>query len=111
MSESQSHKIAKKKAAGKNGETEVPLPGGKFLDAANKDTASEIERSGTKIGLDKAVQRLKLSKKPKKVLQVPQKDLNKAADALRRGRTGGTAKNMSGTNSIKVNKPRSKPKK
>src|SRR5229473_4233941 len=52
MSESSSHRRAKNQAAGKNGQTEVPLPGGRRLDARTPTgRAIEIERRGTTVGL------------------------------------------------------------
>ena len=48
MSESSRHKRAKSKAAGRQGITEKPLPGGRRLDAASKKRATEVERSGKK---------------------------------------------------------------
>jgi len=59
--------------------------------------AIEIERSGTLAGLEKAAKRLKDSGKPQKVLQVPQKDMAKAAKAMQNVGISGTVKNMSGT--------------
>ena len=97
MSETQSHKRAKRKAAGKLGETEVPLKGNRRLDAASKEKAYEIERSGNMEALEKAAQRLKASRKPQKVLQVPQKDMTNAAQAMKNAGIGGTVKNMGGT--------------
>ena len=105
MAESQSHKRAKAKAAGKSGTTEKPLPGNRRLDAATKIRATEIERSGTTEGLKKAAQRLKSSRKPQKVLQVPQKDMDAAAQAMKKVGIGGTVKNMAGTKSRSVRKP------
>ena len=105
MSETFSHKKAKKKAAGKSGKTEVPLKGKRRLDAASKLKATEIERSGNMYGLEKAARRLKASRKLQKVLQVPQKDMPKAVQAMKNVGVGGTVKNMSGT------KRRSVPKK
>jgi len=99
MAESESHKRAKNKAAGKKGETEVPLPGGGRLDAKTEKTATEVERSGSNAGLKKAAQRLKDSGKPRRVLVVPQKDMPKAAKAMQEIRTSGTVKNMGGTKS------------
>jgi len=96
MSESQSHKRAKAKAAGESGSTEVPL-GVKRLDAATAKRAVEVERSGTAEGLEKAASRLRASNKPQKVLQVPQKDMSQAADAMRKKGVSGTVKNMGGT--------------
>ena len=105
MGETSSHKRAKAKAAGKSGKTEVPLKGNRRLDAVSKVKATEVERSGTMAGLEKAAQRLKASRKRQKVLQVPQKDMDRASQAMRKVRVGGTVKNMSGT------KRRSIPKK
>lgn len=105
MSETSSHERAKSKAAGKSGKTEVPLKGKRRLNAASKRKATEIERSGNMDGLDKAARRLKASRKPQKVLQVPQKDICKAVQAMKNVGVGGTVKNMSGT------KRRSVPKK
>ncbi len=99
MSKSPSHKRAQSKATGKGGRTEVKLRGGKRLDALTKSgkKATEVERSGTSAGLEKAVQRLKMRKTKQKVLQVPQKDMAKAVQAMKKKGVKGTVKNMSGT--------------
>ena len=98
MAESESHRRAKSKAAGKDGQTERPLPRGRRLDALSKGgRATEVERSGNPGLLVKAAARLKVSGAPQRVLQVPQKDMTKAAAAMRSVDTGGTVKNMSGT--------------
>ena len=97
MSESSAHKRAKAKAAGAKGKTEVPIKGKRRLDATTKNKATEIERSGSMQGLFKAVRRLKISHKPQKVLQVPQKDMSKAAKAMQEVGVKGTVKNMGGT--------------
>lgn len=97
MPETSSHKRAKSKAAGKSGKTEVPLKGNRRLDATSKRKATEIERSGKLDGLVKAARRLKASQKPQKILQVPQKDIPKAVQAMKNVGVGGTVKNMSGT--------------
>jgi len=97
MAESKSHKNAKSKAAGKSGKTEVPLSRGRRLDAATPKKATEIERGGSNSALEKAARRLKASGKPQKVLQVPQKDMDKAAEAMRAIGVKGTVKNMGGT--------------
>lgn len=96
MSKSNSHKSAQSKAAGKNGQTEYKLKNGQKLDAitSNKKRATEVERCGN---LTEAVKRLKLSGADQKVLQVPQKDMNKAATAMKEVGVKGTIKNMSGT--------------
>ena len=97
MSETTSHKRAKARAAGKQGKTEVPLKGGRRLDAASPRTATEVERSGNRRSLDAAARRLKASGKPRKVLQVPQPNMSKASQAMKGQRVKGTVKNMGGT--------------
>ena len=97
MGKSQSHKRAQAKAAGKSGRTEVPLKGGRRLDAATAHKAIEVERSGDRKLLEKAAQRLKASGKPQKILQVPQKDMSEATDAMKSTKVKGTVKNMGGT--------------
>ncbi len=96
MPETESHKRAKKKAAGKKGQTEKLLKGGGRLDAVTPGRATEVERSGSKSALRKAARRLKKSRKKQKVLQVPQKDMKKASEAMREEGVSGTVKNMSG---------------
>ena len=80
MPETPSHRRAKNKAAGPGGQTEVPLPGGKRLDARTQGggRATEVERSGSAQGLEAAASRLKQTRAPQKVLQVPQKDMDAA---------------------------------
>lgn len=97
MAETPSYKRAKGAAAGRRGKTEVPLSRGRRLDAATANKATEVERSGSQSGLEKAAHRLKASGKPQKVLQVPQKDMPKAAKAMKKVGTKGTVKSMSGT--------------
>lgn len=99
MSESQSHKRAKAKAPGK---TEVPISLNRRLDSATKKTATEIERNSQNLG--KAVDRLKDSRRSRKVLQVHQKDMSNATKAMRQKGVGGTVKNLSGTKRISVHK-------
>ena len=104
MSETPAHRRAKNRAAGRGGKTEVPLRGGKRLDALTKGggRATEVERSGTAAGLLKAAKRLNQSGAKQKVLQVPQKDMPKATVAMRKVGTTGTVKNMGGTKSKSV---------
>lgn len=97
MSETPSHRRAKNKAAGRTGRTEATLKSGKRLDARTNKRATEVERSGTSAGLGKAAKRLKESRAPQKVLQVPQKDMSKAAQAMKEAGVAGTVKNMGGT--------------
>lgn len=104
MAESDSHRRAKSKAAGRAGQTEAPLRGNRRLDALTPRKAIEIERSGTMAALEKAAKRLKDSGKPQKVLQVPQKDMAKAAKAIQNVGISGTVKNMGGTKRRSVKK-------
>ena len=92
----------------RRGRTEVPLPGGKRLDARTQGggRATEVERSGSSQGLEAAARRLKQSGAPQKVLQVPQKDMGAAAQAMRKVRVGGTVKNMGGTKRRSVPRPK-----
>jgi len=106
MSEGKSHKAAKSRAAGRSGRIEVPLSGGRRLDAATLKRATEVERSGNQKALEKAAGRLKSSGKPQRVLQVPEKDMGKAGKAMRRRGVSGTVKNMGGTKSRSVPKKR-----
>ncbi len=108
ISETPSHRRAKNKAAGLGGQTEVPLPGGKRLDARTQGggRATEVERSGSTQGLAAAARRLKQSGAKQKVLQVPQKDMDAAAQAMRKVGLGGTVKNMSGTKRRHVPPPK-----
>jgi len=100
MAESQSHKQAKKKAPG---ESEVKIPGKRRLDSATSKTATEIERNVPNI--PKAVERLKDSGRPRKVLQVPQHLMTDAVKEMKKQGVPGTVKNLSST------KRRSIPKK
>lgn len=104
MSETEAHKRAKAKAAGKGGKTEVPQRGGKRLDALTKGggRATEVERSGSSVGLGKAAKRLGKSGAKQKVLQVPQKDMGKAGEAMKKAGISGTIKNMGGTKTKRV---------
>ena len=94
MAESQTHKKAKAQAAGKQGKTEVPIKGNRRLDAITKSKATEIERSGNMQSLSKAARRLQVSHKTQKVLQVPQKDMSKAAQAMQKVGVKGTVKSI-----------------
>ncbi len=108
MAESESHKRAKSKAAGKKGKTEAPLPGKRKLDAltAGGKHATEIERGGTPALLEKAARRLKGSEAPKKTLKVPQKDMEAAAAAMRAAGVSGKVENLGGTKSRNVRAPK-----
>ena len=99
MSETQSHKRAKSKAPGKS---EVPISKNRRLDSATNQTATEIERNRQNI--PKAVDRLKDSGRPRRVLQVPQKDMKEAAKVMRQRGVGGTVKNLSSTKRMSISK-------
>lgn len=96
MPEKSSHKSAKSKAAGKAGRKEVIIKGGRRIDVMTKSKAVEVERGGT-TQLVKAAQRLKASRKPQKVLEVPTKSMSKAREAMRKVGVSGTVRNISGT--------------
>jgi len=108
LSETNSHKKAKLRAAGRGGRTEVPISGGRRLDALTKNggRATEVERGGTAKRLSKAISRLKASGAKQKVLQVPQKDMSLARSKMRQAGMTGTVKNMSGTKKTRVRKRR-----
>jgi len=99
MPESGTHKRAKAQAPGK---TEVPISKGRRVDSATSQTATEIERNPQNI--PKAVGRLRDSGRPRRVLQVPQHLMPKAAEVMRNKDVGGTVKNISGTKRISVSK-------
>ena len=67
------------------------------MDAATLKRATEVERSGTTQGLYKAAKRLKSSGKNQRVLQVSEKDMSKAAEAMKKAKVRGTGKNMQGS--------------
>jgi hypothetical protein len=101
MPESESHKKAKRQAPGT---PEVPIKGGQRLDSRSPQTATEIERNPGEQSLEKAARRLKNSGAPRKVLVVPQANMDKAAEAMRKVGTSGTVKNLSGTKRRSVRK-------
>lgn len=102
----ESHKRAQRKAAGKNGRREVPLNSGKKLDALSPSgRATEVERGHTRSRLDLAAQRLKEAKRQgakQATLRVPQSDMRKATEAMRRKNVTGTVSNLGGTQSRRV---------
>ena len=78
MSESRSHKKGKGNAA----RTEVPIPGGRRLDAIRGRSAIEVERGGTPQKIDQALSRLKTQINKNKILRVPQKDMDMATQRV-----------------------------
>ena len=109
MAETDTHKRAKNQAAGSRGRAEVPLPGGQRLDALSQGggrRATEVERSGTRAGLNAAARRLRKSGAAQKVLQVPQMDMDAAARAMRDAGIGGALRNMGNTKRRRVRRPK-----
>lgn len=106
MPESQSHKRAKGRAVGARGKTEVPLKGGRRLDAATHKKAVEVEKSGERTRLEEAARRLRDSRKQQKILQVPTWDMEKAVEAMQKVGVSGTVKNLSGSRRCSVKKSR-----
>ncbi len=104
MGESSSHKQAKARAAGPNGQTEVPLSRGRRLDAlsASGHKATEVERSGDLSALRKEAGRLEASGAKQKVLAVPQPDMSKAVEAMKSKNVRGTVSNIGGTQKKRV---------
>jgi len=102
MAEKQTHKEAKAKAAGPSGKTEVPIKGGRRLDAATGGLAIEVETSGSPQRLRLAAQRLKASGRKQHVLVVPQRDMPKARETMKNVGVSGTVRNLSGTKKASV---------
>ena len=94
MAESKSHKRAKSQAAGRN---EVGISRNRRIDSMSRKRATEVERSGSTLLLEKAARRLKATHKPQKVLTVPNQDIAKGVAAMRSNKVKGTVRNMSGT--------------
>ena len=110
MPESQSHKQYKNAAAGKTGQTEVPLPSGAVLDAlSSSGIATEVER-GDSAGITKSVASLKEALKEgiarKTRLSVPQSNMDAAFEEMRRQGLGGELTNLSRTVKRQVPKRR-----
>ena len=89
------HRRLQRKAAGRQGQIEVPIDG--FLDVRTPKKAIEIERTGRSERIEKALQRLANTRKPHKILKVPNEDLSKACRIARERRQKVTISNLSGT--------------
>ncbi|MCH8848562.1 MAG: hypothetical protein IIC32_06270 [Chloroflexi bacterium] len=112
MPESQTHKKYKNAAAGKTGQTEVPLPSGAILDALSvTGIATEVER-GDSAGIKKSVASLKEALEEgvarKTRLSVPQSNMDAAFDEMRRQGLGGELTNLSRTVTRRVPKRKTK---
>lgn len=97
MGETQTHKKLKQKAATSSGKTEVRLSSGKRVDALSSRRAIIVARSDKGQSLELAAKRLKESGKPQRVLQVPQKDMERAVEAMKKAGITGTVKNLKGS--------------
>jgi len=78
------------------GRKEKPTKGGRF-DASTRIKVVEIERTGSPQRLKHAIQKLKKSTKPQKILRVPEHDMNKAKDIAKELRAKLTITNLSKT--------------
>ena len=100
MPEKASHKRAKRKA-GRGGQTEVPLPGRRRLDAKKKVggafRAEEIQPTGSRKAFFDAAKRLRDSRSKTKILRTRQENMDKAVEAMRKTRVRGQVQNMGGT--------------
>ncbi len=76
MNRSKQHERLKSQ---ERGHKEKPTKGGRF-DASTRIKVVEIERTGSPQRLKHAIQKLKKSTKPQKILRVPEHDMNKAKD-------------------------------
>jgi len=100
MPEKPSHKRAKRKA-GRGGQTEVPLPGRRRLDAKKKVggafRAEEIQPIGSGKAFLDAARRLRDSRSKIKILRTRQGNMDKAEEAMRKAKVKGQVQNMGGT--------------
>ena len=103
MGEGKAHKRAKRKAAGRAGQVELPVRSGR-VDAATPNRATEVERSGDPARLRHSARKLRESGRNQRVLQVPNHHLKRATQAMRDEGVSGTVKNMSGTRRVSVPK-------
>ena len=112
VSPGRKHESIKRREAGTKGKQEVPVVrGGKLIrvDVIKKRKAVEVQTTVTSEGLLKAAKRLKSTGKPEKVLVVPKpEDVPKAARALRKAKTGGTARTPDKKAKIRVSRPKRK---
>ena len=106
MSPGRKHESIKKKEAGATGKPEHWVRG-KRIDVVKKGKAIEVQTTVTSEGLLKAAQRLKSSGRRQRVLVVPNaQDVPKAATALRKAKTGGTARTPDKKAKIHVSRPK-----
>ena len=100
MPESKGHKRGKGSAA----KTELPISRRRRLDAKRGKFAIEVERSSSQPALNKALSRLQSQRNLKKILRVPQANLEKAVDLARKKKLNVTVTNIAKTRRIKAKK-------
>ena len=106
MSPSRKHESIKKREAGNTGKKEHWVRG-RRIDVVKKGKAVEVQTTVTSAGLLKAAQRLKSSGRRQKVLVVPRAEhVPKAAAALRKAKTTGTARTPDKKTRIQVSRPK-----
>ncbi len=93
------HTQLKRRAAGPSGRTEKRQPGGTRLDARRRGVATEIERSGR---IAPALNRLAKETNARKILRVPQTDLDRAAQLARKANMNVVITNLGGTRQRRV---------
>ena len=91
------HRRITRRQAGRRGRTEVPIPGGRRLDVRKPGEAGEVERSGNPQRIAQALSRLKTQRNVRKVLLVPQRDLDKAKDIAEKMKMNVLIQNLSKT--------------
>jgi hypothetical protein len=94
------HTQLKRRAAGPSGTTEKRQRGRTRLDARRGGIATEIERSGR---IAPALNRLAKETNARKILRVPQNDLDRAAQLARKKDINVTITNLKGTRRRRVN--------
>ena len=80
---------------------EVPIPGRRRLDKKMGNIAREEERSGSRQRIRRAISRLKTQKNAKKELGVPQGDMQKTLEEVRKSDVNITVTNLVRTKRIK----------
>lgn len=91
MAESRSHRRGKGSAR----RTEVPISRGRRLDAIRGRFAIEVERSGSRQGINRALSRLRTQTNKSKILRVPDRDMDKAVALARKKHMNVAVTNLS----------------
>jgi len=97
MVRSKRHRQLQRKLAGGKGKIEVPIRGGRRVDAQKERKVSEIERSGDPERIRQAIRRLHAKKTFKKELLVRDADLDKAKEIAQKEKGKLTIQNLSKT--------------